>query len=87
MLARKTAPIEDYASVPVGTLRQRVRVLDAEEMRQLIAFEECHGSRPRVLEMLHDRLYQLEHGAVPSRSPCGQGPHGTKKQDFRREER
>lgn len=87
MIARKNAPIEDYASVPVGTLRQRVRVLDAEEMRRLIAFEECYGSRHRVLEMLHDRLYQLEHGAVPSRSPSGQAPHGTRDQDFRREER
>lgn len=55
MLARRNAPIGYYASVPVGTLRQRVRVRGAEEMRQLIAFEECHGNRPGVLEMLHER--------------------------------
>jgi hypothetical protein len=82
MLARRNAPIEGYTAVPVGRLRQRVRVLDAEGMRQLIAFEECHDSRPWVLEMLHDRLYQLEHGAVPSGNPGGQGSHRAKDQNI-----
>lgn len=70
MLARKKAPIENYSAVPVEILRQTVRPLDAEQMRQLIACEEHHAGRHEVLELLHDRLYQLERGAEPTGSTC-----------------
>ncbi|WP_017586818.1 hypothetical protein [Nocardiopsis ganjiahuensis] len=83
MLTRKKAPIEDYSSVPLGALRQCVRHLDAEQMRQLIAFEECHAGRHRALEVLHDRLYQLEHGVEPSVRPRGEVPHGALDPDLR----
>ena len=69
MCGPRKAPLQDCSTVPVEELRQRVRPLDAEQVRQLIACEEHHDGRPRALEILHDRLYQLEQGARPGGDP------------------
>ncbi|GAB3212767.1 hypothetical protein ACQEU5_23260 [Marinactinospora thermotolerans] len=58
--------IPDYEHLPLGTLQHRVRSLTQEQMRDLIAYEEAHGARTPVLEMLRQRLSSLEEGAVPS---------------------
>lgn len=68
MRGRKKAPIEGYSAVPIEMLPERIRPLDAEQMRQLIACEEFHDGRPEALEILHDRLFQLEQGAEPTGS-------------------
>lgn len=62
-------PIEGYESLPFEALQRRIRALPAEQVRQLIAYEESHGQRAKVLELLHDRLHALEEGAE---SPRGQ---------------
>lgn len=59
-------PIADYEGLPIGTLQHRVRSLDEEQMRTLIAYEESHADRTGVLEVLKNRLWQLENGAEPS---------------------
>lgn len=59
-------PIEGYEGLPIGTLQHRVRSLDTEQMRQLIGYEESHAERTGVLEILRNRLQQLEEGAQPS---------------------
>ncbi len=59
-------PIADYEGLPISTLQHRVRSLDAEQMRTLIAYEESHADRTGVLEILENRLQQLEEGARPS---------------------
>ncbi|WP_017569802.1 hypothetical protein [Nocardiopsis halotolerans] len=61
-----TPPIEGYEGLPIGTLQHRVRSLDAEQMRQLIGYEERHANRVGVLEILENRLHELEEGAQPS---------------------
>src|SRR5699024_6096001 len=58
-------PIADYEGLPISTLQHRVRSLDAEQMRTLIAYEESHADRTGVLEILKNRLQQLEEGARP----------------------
>jgi hypothetical protein len=67
--ARREAPVEDHSAIPVGQLRRRLRPPGAERMRQLIAFEGCHGGRPEVLEIPHDCLYRSEHGDEPPKGP------------------
>jgi hypothetical protein len=61
-----TPPIEGYEGLPIATLQHRVRSLDAEQMRRLIAYEEAHADRTGVLEILKNRLHGLEEGAEPS---------------------
>lgn len=63
---RDTPPIEGYEGLPVATLQHRVRSLDAEQMRRLIAYEKSHADRTAVLEILQNRLRALEEGAEPS---------------------
>src|SRR5699024_12605498 len=59
-------PNADYEELPISTLQHRVRSLDAKQMRTLIAYEESHADRTGVLEILKNRLQQLEEGAQPS---------------------
>src|SRR5699024_12590032 len=59
-------PIADYEGLPISTLQHRVRSLDAEQRRTLIAYEESHADRTGGLEILKNRLQQLEEGAQPS---------------------
>lgn len=72
---RPELPLPDYDHLPLSALRHRVRTLDAEQVRRLIAFEEEHGQRLPVLELLRWRLDALEAGAEPSSGdPRGEQP-------------
>jgi hypothetical protein len=51
---------------PLGTLPSRISALDADGVQQLIDFEEAHGTRLPVLEVLRHRLEALRQGAEPS---------------------
>jgi len=51
---------------PLGTLPSRISALDAAGVQQLLAYEEAHGSRLPVLEVLRHRITALEQGATPS---------------------
>jgi hypothetical protein len=59
-------PLPDYDHLPVGSLEGRIRSLDEEGVRALLAYEESHGDRLPVVQVLRARLDQLASGAEPS---------------------
>ncbi|WP_150240767.1 hypothetical protein [Nocardiopsis quinghaiensis] len=68
-----TPPVPDYDDLPVGELRERVRSLSEEQVRELIGYEQSHADRMEVLELLQDRLDGLTEGDGASE---GAGPEG-----------
>ncbi|WDZ90423.1 hypothetical protein [Nocardiopsis sp. HUAS JQ3] len=68
-----TPPVPDYEDLSLRDLDERVRSLPAERVRELIAYEESHSGRMRVLELLKDRLHSAEGGDEAHREP---GPEG-----------
>ncbi|MCI2239824.1 hypothetical protein MO973_37340 [Paenibacillus sp. TRM 82003] len=70
---RATLPVPDYDHLPLATLTDRIRSLDAAALGDLIVYEEAHGAREPVLTVLRARADQLAAGAEPS----GGNPAGT----------
>jgi hypothetical protein len=64
--ARDELPLPDYDHVPLGSLEARIRSLDAESLEKLLAYEQQHGNRLPVVQVLQRRLEALEAGAQPS---------------------
>lgn len=65
-LSHDELPLPDYDHLPLPSLRDRIRSLDEDALRTLIAYEQEHAHRLPVLEVLNARLEQLETGARPS---------------------
>jgi hypothetical protein len=63
---RRDLPLPDYDHIPLGTLPSRISALDADGVQQLLDYEEAHGSRLPVVEVLRHRIEALEQGAQPS---------------------
>jgi hypothetical protein len=61
-----TLPLPDYDHLPLGGLTTRIRTLDAAGVETLIRYEESHGNRLPVLEVMRNRLTALREGAQPS---------------------
>jgi hypothetical protein len=61
-----TLPLPDYDQLPLGGLTSRIRTLDAAGVQTLIEYEESHGNRLPVMELLRTRLTSLREGAQPS---------------------
>jgi hypothetical protein len=59
-------PLPDYDHLPVGSLASRVRSLDTDQVRQVLAYERAHGDRLPVVTVLEERLRQLSGGAEPT---------------------
>lgn len=74
-------PLPGYHQLSVGDLRHRVRSLDRPQLAILLAEEREHGARPQVVEIIEERMAELDQGAVPSAggqdSPPGPPPSGT----------
>ncbi|MFJ6216083.1 hypothetical protein ACIQGZ_22520 [Streptomyces sp. NPDC092296] len=51
--------VPDFDRLPVEQLRNRIRSLTREQLRQLLAHEERHGGRTAVLELLRTRIAQV----------------------------
>ncbi|PRX45956.1 hypothetical protein B0I33_108103 [Prauserella shujinwangii] len=64
--AREELPLADYDHLPVPALRDRIRSLTADEVRQVLDYERAHADRAPVVTTLENRLEQLEQGAEPS---------------------
>lgn len=62
----KDLPLPDYDHLPVGTLPTRITGLGEAEVAQLVAYEKAHGNRLPILQVLEQRLHQLQNGAEPS---------------------
>lgn len=67
---RTELPLPDYDHLSLGTLTHRVRSLDTGELSAVLAYEQAHGSRLPVVEVLQARLAELESGATPSAGPA-----------------
>lgn len=69
-----TLPIPDFDHLPLGSVADRIRALDEDQLDELISYERAHGDRLPVLEVMRSRRRQLDDGATPS--PGSQdGPH------------
>ena len=66
MTERDDLPLPDYDHLPVGSLISRVRTLDADGLRAVLAYEKGHANRIQVVQALDHRLAGLEAGAQPS---------------------
>lgn len=61
-----TLPIPDFDHLPLGSVADRIRALDPDQLDQLIAHEQAQGNRLPVLEVMRSRRQQLTEGATPS---------------------
>ncbi|TKJ20652.1 hypothetical protein [Blastococcus sp. CCUG 61487] len=66
MTAHDQLPIPDYDQLPAGGLTSRIRTLDAQGLRTLLAHERSHANRIQVVRMMEHRLQGLEDGEQPS---------------------
>jgi len=63
---RDALPIPDYDHIPTGSLQSRIRGLDQSGLEALISFERQHGDRLPVMQVLQQRLEELQAGAEPT---------------------
>ena len=66
--AHENLPLPDYDHIPLGTLPSRIASLDEPAVSELLAFEQSHGNRLPVVQVLEHRLQALRNGAEPSGS-------------------
>lgn len=59
-------PLPDYDHLPVGSLGHRIRSLDAGALETLLAYEQAHGDRLPVVQVLEQRLGEVREGAPTS---------------------
>ncbi|MCW2815551.1 MAG: hypothetical protein JWN84_3006 [Nocardioides sp.] len=59
-------PLPDYDHLPVTALSQRIRSLDATGVRTLLAYEQAHGDRLPIVQVLEHRISELDAGAPTS---------------------
>jgi hypothetical protein len=63
---REALSLPDYDQLPIGSLEARIRSLDVGGVRQLLDYEQAHGDRLPVVQLLRNRIEALEAGAEPS---------------------
>ena len=68
MSDRDDLPLPDFDHIPLGTLPSRISALDAAGVQQLLDYEQAHGDRLPVTEVLRHRIEALQNGAAPSGS-------------------
>jgi len=56
-------PLPDYDHLPIGSLEGRIRSLDADGLQALLDYEQAHGNRLPVTEILTRRLEAVREGA------------------------
>ena len=66
VLPHDQLPLPDYDHLPVGSLEGRIRSLDADQLADLLAYEEAHGNRLPVAQVLRIRLDAVRGGAPTS---------------------
>lgn len=63
---RDELPLPDYDHIPLGTLPSRITGLGEQGITALLAYEQGHGNRLPVIQVLESRLEALRNGAEPS---------------------
>lgn len=75
---RDELPLPDFDHLPLNSLIQRVRTLDAAQLDVVLAYERAHGDRLPVVQALEQRREALAGGAESSGgSPLGLAPEKT----------
>lgn len=67
--AHDELPLSDYDHLPTGSLAGRIRALDRDQLRAVLAYERAHADRLAVVQILEERLEQVESGAELSEGP------------------
>jgi hypothetical protein len=67
-LNREELPLPDYDHIPLGTLGSRISSLDEQGVQALLDYEQGHGNRLPVVQVLEARIDALKNGAQPSGS-------------------
>ena len=68
-------PLPDYDHLPLASLGQRIRTLDADALSVVLAYEKEHANRLPATQLMEARLDELQSGAEPSGgSPTGLAP-------------
>ena len=60
---RQDLPIPDYDHLPIGDLGHRIRSLTADQLTTLLGYEQAHGDRLPVVQLLQVRLEEVRGGA------------------------
>ncbi len=73
--SRDELPLPDYDHLPIGSLEGRIRSLDIAGLMAVLAYEQAHGNRLPVVQVLERRLAALREGApVSGGSPTAPAP-------------
>jgi hypothetical protein len=59
-------PLPDYDHIPQGTLPTRIQGLTEQQVSELLDYEQEHGNRLPVVQVLQQRIEALQGGAEPS---------------------
>src|SRR4051794_13834428 len=59
-------PLPDYDHLPVEGLPSRIRMLEARDLETVLDYERAHADRPRVVQIMENRLAELRGVARPS---------------------
>ncbi|MEY9213769.1 hypothetical protein ABH917_003215 [Thermobifida halotolerans] len=58
--APEEAPLPNYDSLTLPSVRARLRKLTIDQVRQLRAYEAAHANRPEFVRMFDNRVAKLE---------------------------
>ena len=64
-VAEPGAPLPNYDSLSIPSLRARLRNLDVAQLRQLVEYESAHADRAEVITMFERRIAKLEAETSP----------------------
>jgi len=64
-VAAPGAPLPNYDSLSIPSLRARLRNLDVTQLRQLVEYESAHADRAEVITMFERRIAKLEAETSP----------------------
>jgi hypothetical protein len=56
-------PLPGYDTMPVASIRARLRGLDIDQLQALLVHEHKNAKRPEIISMIERRIAKLENGA------------------------
>jgi hypothetical protein len=56
-------PLPGYDTMPVASIRARLRSLDVDQLQALLVHEHKNAERPEVIAMIERRIEKLENGS------------------------
>lgn len=55
-------PLPGYDTMPVASIRARLRSLDVDQLQALLVHEHKNAERPEIIAMIERRIQKLENG-------------------------